>query len=383
MSINIRCKKCRGTNQLQAKVCKRCGESIGKDRIYRVQVRVNGKWVVRQVGTLDEAKAVEVELKQQRTTTATATISPQDITFKDVWQAFHQSIKTRIKHPPFYEYMWRNHIEPRFKDRELRSITAKDLVGFQEHLVNLRVPIAHNTKKTVRKNLSLATVCAILKLVRRMYNYALATELYDGKNPTRTMVLPRFDNKKTNVLTDEQRASLLTVLNGWENRLAALALHMCLVTGKRTGEIFGLQWADIDFERNTMSFLVKSLKIGERQVLPMSKTVLAILEEAKQHQQKKRCPLVFHNSNGGKIDYTPIWQRIKKRAGLPKEFRAHDLRHTFATVLASSGEIDIFTLQKLLGHKTTQMTNRYTHLMDRSLHRGTEVIDRVLGNGGS
>ena len=96
MSINIRCKKCRGTNQLQAKVCKRCGESIGKERIYRIQVRVKGKWVVRQVGTLDEAKAVEVELKQQRTTTAATTISPQDITFKDVWQAFHQSIKTRI-----------------------------------------------------------------------------------------------------------------------------------------------------------------------------------------------------------------------------------------------------------------------------------------------
>ena len=70
-----------------------------------------------------------------------------------------------------------------------------------------------------------------------------------------------------------------------------------------------------------------------------------------------------------------------EKAGLPKDFRAHDLRHTFASVLASSGEIDIFTLQKLLGHKTTQMTNRYTHLMDRSLHRGTEVIDRVLGNG--
>ena len=383
MSISIRCKKCRSTNQLQAKVCKRCGESIGKERLYRIQVRVKGKWVVRQVGTLDEAKAVEVELKQQRTATATSTTTQQNITFKDVWQAFHQSIKTRIKHPEFYEYMWKSHIGPRFEDKELRSITAKDLVDFQEHLVNLRVPISHNAKNPARKNLSLSTITAILKLVRRMYSYALATELYEGKNPTRTMVLPRFDNKMTNVLTDEQRSSLLTVLNAWENRLVALALHMCLVTGKRTGEIFGLRWSDIDFDRNTMSFLIKSLKVGERQVLPMSKTVRAILEEAKQHQHKNRCPLVFHNSNGGKIAYTPIWLRIKKRAGLPKEFRAHDLRHTFASVLASSGEIDIFTLQKLLGHKTTQMTNRYTHLMDNSLHRGTEVIDRVLGNGDS
>lgn len=99
MSISIRCKKCRSTNQLQAKVCKRCGESIGKERLYRIQVRVKGKWMVRQVATLDEAKAVEVELKQQRTATVTTTATPQDITFNDVWQVFHQSIKTRIKHP--------------------------------------------------------------------------------------------------------------------------------------------------------------------------------------------------------------------------------------------------------------------------------------------
>ena len=60
-------------------------------------------------------------------------------------------------------------------------------------------------------------------------------------------------------------------------------------------------------------------------------------------------------------------------------FMPHDLRHTFASYLASSGEVDIYTLQNLLGHETIAMTQRYSHLMDGRLRDAVEVADRVLG----
>jgi len=57
---------------------------------------------------------------------------------------------------------------------------------------------------------------------------------------------------------------------------------------------------------------------------------------------------------------------IKKAAGLPKDFRAlHGLRHVYASMLASSGQVDLYTIQKLLTHKSPAMTQRYAHLETR------------------
>ena len=56
----------------------------------------------------------------------------------------------------------------------------------------------------------------------------------------------------------------------------------------------------------------------------------------------------------------------------------HDMRHTFATYLASSGEVDLYTLQKLLNHQTPEMTQRYAHLLDEALIRSANVADKVF-----
>lgn len=67
--------------------------------------------------------------------------------------------------------------------------------------------------------------------------------------------------------------------------------------------------------------------------------------------------------------------RIKKRARLPSNFRAlHGLRHVYASMLASSGKVDMYTLQKLLTHKSPQMTQWYAHLRDEILKNASEVV---------
>ena len=89
---------------------------------------------------------------------------------------------------------------------------------------------------------------------------------------------------------------------------------------------------------------------------------------------------VFPGKDGGpRREFKRVAQRVKEKAGLPKEFRPlHGLRHTYASWMASSGEVDLYTLQRLLTHNSPQMTQRYAHLADAALHRAASVADALF-----
>jgi len=62
-----------------------------------------------------------------------------------------------------------------------------------------------------------------------------------------------------------------------------------------------------------------------------------------------------------------------------KDFRPlHGLRHTFASMLASSGKVDLYTLQKLLTHKSSEMTQRYAHLRDEALKKASDLAGDII-----
>lgn len=81
------------------------------------------------------------------------------------------------------------------------------------------------------------------------------------------------------------------------------------------------------------------------------------------------------------MDINKQVNRIKKRAGLPPDFRAlHGLRHVYASMLASSGQVDLYTLQKLLTHKSPQMTQRYAHLRDEALRKASDLAGDLIAS---
>jgi len=72
-------------------------------------------------------------------------------------------------------------------------------------------------------------------------------------------------------------------------------------------------------------------------------------------------------------------KRIREAAGLPKDFRPmHGLRHAYASMLASYSKVDMYVLQKLMTHKSPQMTQRYAHLRDEALKNGAGQIDNIF-----
>ncbi|MBI9110650.1 MAG: tyrosine-type recombinase/integrase [Maridesulfovibrio ferrireducens] len=79
--------------------------------------------------------------------------------------------------------------------------------------------------------------------------------------------------------------------------------------------------------------------------------------------------------NGPTKEMRIPFRRISDNAGLAKDFRPmHGLRHFFASTLASSGQVDMYTLQKLLTHKTPSMVQRYAHLRDDAMMKASEVV---------
>ncbi|OPX33824.1 MAG: hypothetical protein B1H12_11210 [Desulfobacteraceae bacterium 4484_190.2] len=152
---------------------------------------------------------------------------------------------------------------------------------------------------------------------------------------------------------------------------------MALYTGMRRGEIFRLKWEDIDLEKGFIH--IRDPKGGIDQTIPLNEGVKSVL--AGIYRGKKK--FVFPGKGGGRLkNIQKAVNRIKARAGLPKDFRPlHGLRHTFASFLASSGKVDLYTLQKLLTHKSPIVTQRYAHLRDNALKQASEAAVKIIRGG--
>jgi integrase len=151
-------------------------------------------------------------------------------------------------------------------------------------------------------------------------------------------------------------------------------MRLALFTGMRRGELFKLKWNDIDFERGFIH--IRDPKGGPDQKIPLNEAARQLLE----NHPRTDSPYIFPGRYGGqRTDVKKAVNRIKKRAGLPKDFRPlHGLRHVYASMLASSGKVDMYTLQKLLTHKSPQMTQRYAHLRDEALRRAADLAGELI-----
>lgn len=225
--------------------------------------------------------------------------------------------------------------------------------------------------KTAKKHQQ-GTVKNVLELVRRIVNYGVKKQLCEG--PSFKIELPTVHNCKTEDLTPEQLSALLAAIDEEPNIQAANFMRLVLFTGMRRGELFKLKWSHVDFDRGFINII--DPKGGPSQKIPLNASARDLLES----HPRSDSEYVFPGRGGGRrVDIKKQVNRIKQRAGLPKDFRAlHGLRHVYASMLASSGEVDMYTLQKLLTHKSPMMTQRYAHLRDETLRRASSLAGDLI-----
>lgn len=181
------------------------------------------------------------------------------------------------------------------------------------------------------------------------------------------------DVQRDRFLTKEETQRLISSIKMDENRVAAQAIMLLLLTGARRNEITQAKWDYIDW--NARALLVPVSKSGRPRTIALSGQALALLQKIPRLPGN---PYIFPSPVTGrppKSLHFP-WTRIRERA-LLDDVRLHDLRHSFASFLVNKG-VSLYVVQGLLGHSNTRTTQRYAHLAQDTLLEATEVVARVI-----
>ncbi|CAN5758617.1 hypothetical protein BH20ACI3_BH20ACI3_24860 [soil metagenome] len=175
----------------------------------------------------------------------------------------------------------------------------------------------------------------------------------------------RKGRERIRYLTSSEEKRLFANLDDCE-WLKAIII-MALNTGMRRGEICGLQWFDLNFERGLIN--VRNTKNGKDRQIPMNATVRDVLES-----QPRSSSFVFPSPRTGErlVEIKYSYARAVKAAGI-NNLRFHDLRPTAATRMGDGGA-DAFTLAAIFGWSDIRMAMRYTHAMEDSKRRAVEAI---------
>jgi len=232
----------------------------------------------------------------------------------------------------------------------------------------------HRLRITLAKTLQPQTVKHVLRLLARIINFGLGKGLCPGLKFK--IEFPRVNNVKTEDLSPEQLSSLMEAISQEYDLQASNFMRMAMFTGMRRGELFKLQWDDIDSDRGFIH-IRHDPKGGKDQIIPLNDAARELLL----NHPKSDSPFVFPGRGGKqRTRYPRRIDAIRERAGLPQDFRpCHGLRHFFASQLASSGEVDLYVLQRLLTHKSPTMTQRYAHLRDDALRRASDLAGTLIG----
>jgi integrase len=146
-----------------------------------------------------------------------------------------------------------------------------------------------------------------------------------------------------------------------------------LNSGLRRGSLFGLLWADIDFDNEVLILRPSNVKSKKKTILPMSAVTMETLLAWR--EQTSNEGLVFPSPVTGTMltNVKKAWAGVLKDAHI-ENFRWHDMRHDFASRLVMSG-VDLFRVQKLMGHSDISMTLRYAHLAPSDLQKTISLLD--------
>lgn len=300
-----------------------------------------------------------------------------------------------------YESIINRHLIPRLGHIALGDIKKTDIEAMYKDLLE-------NGKVGGRGGLSVKSVKCIKIVLHSALEEALRRE-YILKNPSSIAKLPTLRStgtakKEIEILSTADQKKLMLACG---NDVYGVAVFTALHTGVRIGELLGIQWDDIDFDKRTiqinkqvnrMKDYSENAKAKTRlgiqystktdsscRLISMSEPLAEKLAQYKEIQQADRelwgdkynnLNMVFARWDGNYMDpatFRDKYRDILKGAGL-KPFTVHALRHTFAT-RALEKNIPIKVVSNLLGHASVEITmDTYSHVLPELQHEAVNKI---------
>jgi len=317
--------------------------------------------------------------------------------FADWWLTHEAPLTVRQDTVNNYRYLFKKYSQPQLGKVFLDSLSIEHIA---ELLSNMRQRgLSTNTMKRVRSNLHLLCQNAL-------------RHQYIGHNPVALVRTPRTTQNEISQVQaplsfNEASALLESVIGTALEGIVHVALHM----GLRRGEVLGLQWSDIDFDKRTLS-VNQTLKEGStilpdgtglthartnppktrnsKRTLELPNVVVGILEKQKRIEARNRLKageawhatdFIFTNELGGSLWPTNVGKKFKRHLSKNKlrHIRFHDLRHSAATLMLEHGA-RIEEVSQALGHASITITKDVyapyvPALSNRAIHTLADALD--------
>jgi integrase/recombinase XerD len=186
---------------------------------------------------------------------------------------------------------------------------------------------------------------------------------------------PRREHKLPNVLSMDEVKKILDVIKNIKHRTMLSLIYAC---GLRRSELINLKIKDVDSKRGFLT--IRQSKGNKDRMIPISDQIVEMLREYYKLYRPEFW-LFEGNTRGDQYTASSLEKVLKKSiedSGIKKPVTLHWLRHSYATHLLESGT-DLRYIQHLLGHKSSQTTEIYTHVTDTSLQRIRSPYDMMFG----
>ncbi|MCX5852748.1 MAG: site-specific integrase [Deltaproteobacteria bacterium] len=342
------------------------------DICFDISYKLHGKKIWEKIGWLSEGYseklASDIRSERMRSIRHGKELPKQKQKipfFRDIWTKYETwAEKNKTRGGRDDSSLYRNCLQGKIADKRLNEISSFDLERLKADLQ--------------KSEYAPATIKHCLVLVRQIYNKSVTWQLYDGSNPVKGVKMPTIQNQKTRFLSHKEAGKLLNTLKGKRTPDLYDMAFLSLYTGLRAGEIFNLKGNDLDFENGIIKIMDPKNKTTRHAY--MTKAIKEMLELRKPDKQEG---FVFPARNGKKIvaisrQFRLIVKKLKFNDGITdrrQQITFHSLRHTFASWLALQGE-SLITIKEMLGHKSTAMTERYSHLIPDHKRRAALALER-------